>query len=255
MSKRSSANDFHGITIVLPRPDVAKPTPECKLIPGHQEPKERAQVGYMGAQDQGDASTTGTYELVAKVQFSSDGKLEVYVPPASINTTSAMGNLAGTTIITNSSAGAEWFQANICASTSYTNSLEFGLGSRSMPLWAGDQGNYRIVFEDTEETKAANFLDGLYGLTAAGKEDDAIDEVIDCFDDLLARKEFGLCETILRLADINRIAPSVSLAILSMTVIEKNALVKRPAFISRLRLNLINSRGPKEAAELLAGLQ
>jgi len=108
--------------------------------------------------------------------------------------------------------------------------------------------------QDSPEVKAAKFLDTLYVLSASGQEDQAIDEVVDFFDDAMSNKDIDLCDTVLRLADTNSFPPSVSFAIFAMAFAEASKFPNRDAFLSRLFATIAETRSQKIAAALLAGL-
>jgi hypothetical protein len=104
--------------------------------------------------------------------------------------------------------------------------------------------------------QAASFVARVLALSRANSIDKAIDEVIEYFDEQLSQNNLNGCNDALREATrhLAQLDPAVSLAILSMTLVEKNRLPSRKPFFSELKRVLTFSRGEPETSRLLHGL-
>lgn len=87
--------------------------------------------------------------------------------------------------------------------------------------------------------------------------DAAIDEVISRFDSWMEAGDWDSCVRVLNETDVDSIAPEVSLAMLSMTFVERHARlhVARSAFFSRVLKKFVKDMGREEAEEELRGLE
>jgi hypothetical protein len=84
----------------------------------------------------------------------------------------------------------------------------------------------------------------------------AIDEVIDRFEAWLEENDWSACNNVLADANVDELLPSVSLAILSMTLVEKKRMqASRLAFYERVRRRLAEVHSEEEANDNLRGLE
>jgi len=104
--------------------------------------------------------------------------------------------------------------------------------------------------------EVASFLFRLYRLSSAGQINDAIDDIIERFERWMEAGDWRACKEALRNADVPRLHPAVSLAILSMTLVEKSRLgLARQGFFARIRQELVERYDEKTAADNLRGLE
>ena len=108
--------------------------------------------------------------------------------------------------------------------------------------------------EDVEKTR--KFLESISSLSQDGKIDEAIDEVIDFFEEALQQDDINLCEAALNSAIVDVIdVADVLLGMLSMTVVEKERIHSRRHFYLRVRRHLRKSYDEVYTEELLKGLK
>lgn len=103
--------------------------------------------------------------------------------------------------------------------------------------------------------EAACLLAKIKRLSASGRINEAIDAVIEEFENWLERGDWEACHHALSLADAG-LPPAVTLSILSMTLVEKQQLkTSRTRLYQRVRQKLIDDYGPEEAEYNLRGLE
>lgn len=111
--------------------------------------------------------------------------------------------------------------------------------------------------ERRRDVNASDWLKRLYDACARGDEalDQAIDMVLDTFDDLLFAQNESRCNELLQGADVERLAVEVTIAFLASTLRAREALSEaRQGFYSRLEARL-RREDPERADALLGGLR
>src|SRR5262249_18675776 len=91
----------------------------------------------------------------------------------------------------------------------------------------------------------------LYALCEAKRDRSAIAEALDYFDDCLISRRFPDCERALRRLQVTKLAPSVLVAILGITLRAQN-LQNRASFFERAFQEIARQKSKKYARELLA---
>lgn len=100
------------------------------------------------------------------------------------------------------------------------------------------------------------FLSHLESLGIVSMVDEAIDLVISFFDDALSSDEIGQCKAALVRADVASMDVAVSLAFLSMTLVEKDRLaISRRSFYNRTQTHLLSLYSQPDTERLLKGLR
>ncbi len=109
--------------------------------------------------------------------------------------------------------------------------------------------------EPVRTGEVREFLRRVHGMSDVQDENAALDEVVERFEGWLEAGDWWACNKALAAADVNRLLPTVSLGILSMTLVEKNRLsASRPTFYRRLRRRIAALYGEQEANDDLLGL-
>ena len=107
-------------------------------------------------------------------------------------------------------------------------------------------GDAASASTDNERNDDATLLlDALYQLNS--QEDSAIDTVIAQFEHWLETDNLLACDKTLAEANVSLLRPTVALAILSMTLVEKDQLPSRRTFFVRTRQMLVANFGEIEA--------
>jgi hypothetical protein len=101
-----------------------------------------------------------------------------------------------------------------------------------------------------DEDQFVTFAKTLYILCRVGRTREAIAEALDYFDDRLLAGEFRECDRALRQLDVARLAPSVMVSILGITIRAKK-LKGRSIFFERSSQAIANQKGKRYASELL----
>lgn len=101
-----------------------------------------------------------------------------------------------------------------------------------------------------DEDRFVIFAKTLYALCKAGRIREAVAEAIDYFDDGLLAGEFRECDRALRQLEITRLAPSVMVSILGITI-RARKLKGRAIFFQRSNEAIAKQKGKRYASELL----
>jgi hypothetical protein len=120
------------------------------------------------------------------------------------------------------------------------------------------QLNELLDQQSKPDTLVTPFLQSIAKLATLGKLDEAIDEVIDFFEDRFHQGDTGLavCDATLGTASVSEInSPDVLLAMLSMTLVEKERIQSRRRFYRRVKRHLQRIYANAEVANLLKGLE
>jgi hypothetical protein len=108
--------------------------------------------------------------------------------------------------------------------------------------------------EETKGVEPSSFLSRLYDLSEASKVDEAITGIIHQFDHWLEQGNWLACKQALA-GDVGRLHPAIALAMLSMTLVEKQRLgAARQGFYDALHRKLVETYGEEEAQDALRGL-
>jgi hypothetical protein len=99
------------------------------------------------------------------------------------------------------------------------------------------------------------WLDVLYRLCEEGKEDAAVDLVIDAVDDLLHVRDLPRCDEILKLADVERLSVRAMLALLMETFRARSGLPSRLGFYEQVDGELRSRLPDARVDALLATLK
>jgi hypothetical protein len=91
-------------------------------------------------------------------------------------------------------------------------------------------------------------------MVATKRTDEAIDMVLDRFDELLHAGEFREADEVLSAVDVKRIDSHVMVALMAITRPAKDKLIRRKELLRRIE-SALNAEAPGRADELLAGLQ
>ncbi len=91
-------------------------------------------------------------------------------------------------------------------------------------------------------------------LTSVDDEDAALDVVYDVVDRLLLEGEFGQCDDMLDLVDVDSMTLSVALALCSITSPARHHLARRVRYVQRLR-DRLRRTDPDRMERLLAGIE
>jgi hypothetical protein len=114
----------------------------------------------------------------------------------------------------------------------------------------------RSAAESEQAKRVKRFMHRLHAMSDVRDENAALDEVIECFAGWLEENDWEACNKVLAEADVDRLLPTVSLGLLSMTLVEKDRLsAVRPTFLKRVRRRLIADYGEAEANYTLRGLE
>ena len=117
------------------------------------------------------------------------------------------------------------------------------------------EGNLAAV-ELPDSTNARKLLLDVDRFSELGDPNGAIDAVIERFEQWLVNGAWEACHEVLADADVAKLDPTISLAILSMTLVEKNRLsASRQSFYRRVRRRLVAEYGEAEANNNLQGLE
>jgi DNA segregation ATPase FtsK/SpoIIIE-like protein len=93
--------------------------------------------------------------------------------------------------------------------------------------------------------------DELYALCAQGRDQEAVERVLSRFESDLRADRFAAVDEVLSQVDVARLAPSVLIAALTITVPAKDLLRARAAFFRQVEETLRASLGPERADALL----
>jgi hypothetical protein len=113
------------------------------------------------------------------------------------------------------------------------------------------------IFQPHEARAPARFedwLDDVYAFVAAKDDERAVELVFDTIDDLLLEGRFQVCDDTLRAVDVERLNPTLLLALLSITLAAKDRLHGREALLKRIERRL-RTLAPERVEELLHGLR
>lgn len=94
-------------------------------------------------------------------------------------------------------------------------------------------------------------VDELYALCAQGRDQEAVERVLSRFESDLRARRFAAVDEVLSQADVARLAASVLIAALTITVPAKDLLRARAAFLRQVEETLRASLGPERADALL----
>lgn len=99
---------------------------------------------------------------------------------------------------------------------------------------------------------ASLFLGRVYDPSAAEKPHKASDLIFEFFRSPLTRNSFDVCNRVLAELDTNRLTPTQSVAVLSVTLVAKSHLAQRSGFYARALETLARERGSTRATQLLS---
>ena len=100
-------------------------------------------------------------------------------------------------------------------------------------------------------SQAGSFLEGLYRLESSGNSRKAVDQLIDCVDDLLTNGKFDECDELLRQVDVAKISPTLIITFLGITRAAKEKLRSRSLLCNRIKDKLVAEVGKERAERLL----
>ena len=103
--------------------------------------------------------------------------------------------------------------------------------------------------------KVREFLHSVYDFLDSQNADAAIDKVIQSFEEWLDENDWAACSEALAQAELARLTPAVALAMLSMTLVEKQRLPSRQSFYLRTRHRIIEEYSEEEADKNMIGLE
>jgi hypothetical protein len=123
----------------------------------------------------------------------------------------------------------------------------FGRGYTGLPQAVVETFTMR---DDTSDVQQA-LLGRLYGLSAAGKIDSAIDELFSWVDEALCRNDYGACDLLLARANLSMLTSDLIVGLLTITAAAKDRLPKRDELKQRALAELERQKGPDYAARLM----
>ena len=103
----------------------------------------------------------------------------------------------------------------------------------------------------THEDESAVFQQNLYALCKANRKREAIAEALDYFDERLLAGQFRDCNRTLHQLQVDKLASSVMVSILGITICAKK-LKGRAIFFERAFQEIARQKGKRYAIELLA---
>ena len=109
-----------------------------------------------------------------------------------------------------------------------------------------------LTKEEQTETEIRSLVDSLYALCKLQKDRDAIDVALDFFDDRLIENRYDECEHTLRRIECHKMASSVLVSILGITIRAKKRLRARASFYERTLVQITRQKGTKYALKVLS---
>lgn len=97
------------------------------------------------------------------------------------------------------------------------------------------------------------YIERIYTLVATGEVDDALDVLIDHFDDLFLAGGWSRCDEDLRLIDLDRLDITLLVGVLAATLCAKAHLPYRATLLPLIR-DRLEERDPSRVERLLVGL-
>lgn len=110
------------------------------------------------------------------------------------------------------------------------------------------------IVPETDASDRPLWLDDVYSLVVKAKPDAAVDVLFARVDELLRRREFDRCDSLLRAVDLGRLDTNLMVALLSITQPAASKLKARLEVVEKIEKHL-RLLAPDRAERLLSGLR
>ena len=110
------------------------------------------------------------------------------------------------------------------------------------------------IVPETDANERPLWLDDVYSLVVKSKPDAAVDVLFARIDELLTRRDFDRCDSLLRAVDLGRLDTNLMVALLSITLPASSKLKARVEVVDKIEKQL-REKAPERAERLLSGLR